>query len=69
MTTKEFKMDDKTPFPLAYLDWCKFKGFKTIEETENKEHCKELRENRKLKSKLKEKIEELYKEMKQKGKK
>ena len=27
--------DIETPFPLAYLDWCKEKGIKSVKETEN----------------------------------
>lgn len=29
------KTIDDLPFPLAYLDWCKKKGVKTVKETEN----------------------------------
>lgn len=29
--------NSELPFPLAYLDWCKARGIKTLKDTENKE--------------------------------
>ncbi len=29
-------IDISMPFPLAYLDWCKEKGIKTLKDTEKK---------------------------------
>ena len=28
-------IDISVPFPLAYLDWCKSKGIKSLKDTEN----------------------------------
>lgn len=30
------KKNRELPFPLAYLDWCRAKGIKTLKDTENK---------------------------------